>query len=284
MFVSKQTYSYNDAVNDVSMYKVSDEIYAYSAFHCDIPSLKERTDPITGEVSDRGDFLIFDAANPAAAANSASIGRSDPIWRLVNQPVKPNTNYTFSVDVLPWPNSGRVQMMLLVGGNTDTQAEPINVSINGSGNVIAGGTVADVTGGCSWSVVSGTWNSGSNTTVSFMVAEVGSERSGHEGAIDNISFNTGLVKETATVELDVNFPPTPNQIEFCTNQSVDLEIGDGKKWNWCEDASCSSIIGTEDGSAVALPNGLKVEGESYVYFAKCRNKPAREIGSNIYSG
>ncbi len=256
-----------------SGYWVDDEVYAYSQGWCTANTdLTKRTDPITGQVSDRGNFLLFDAAT-GGTANSADQGRNNPIWKLVSQPVKPNTDYTFSVDVLPWPEAGSLNMMLLVGGNNDAQPEPIDLTIDGSGALTAGNKVALVSGGCNWSVVSGTWNSGTNTSVTFMVSEVGSTTSGHEGAIDNISFNTGVVKETAVVELVVNFPQTPDQIDFCTNQSnVDLEIGDGKKWKWCEDASCANEIGIEDGAPVQLPDLLKVEGESYVYLQSAETK------------
>ena len=268
-------------------YWVDDEVFAYSASFCESnPNLKKHIDPITGEVSDRGNFMLFDAANPAGASNTAAIGRSDPMWKLVNQPVKPGTDYTFSVDVLPWPASASVNMMLLVAGNIDAQVEPIPVTIDGLGSSVAGATVAKVTGGCNWNIVSGTWNSGTNTSVTFMISEVGSSGPGHEGAIDNVSFSTRVVtRETAVIEVDVDLP-LPDQIDYCIDGgTVDLEIGDGEKWRWCEDDACVAEIGIEDGAPVPLPESLKVEGDSYVFL---QNKSRLSLGltgppSSLYS-
>ena len=201
------TYTYpttSDWANFPSGYWVDDEVYAYHGAFCTSNSnLTKRTDPLTGEVSDRGNFMLFDAANPVTEVlNSANLGRAHPMWRLVNQPVKPNTTYNFSVDALTWP-SGIINMMLLVAGNNDSQAEPIDLTISGSGSITAAGKVALVTGNCHWSIISGTWYSGSNTTVTFMVSEVGNSHIGHEGAIDNVSFSTGLEQETVSQEIIV---------------------------------------------------------------------------------
>ena len=242
-------------LNGVGTYYVNDQIKAYSIKHCG------------AQIGDN--IIAVDAWSTGGIAKTEALALNKFVWKLSSQPVKPNTTYTFSIDAMNWGSAQTNPVMMLVGGGSET---PTALPING------GGTFANVTGKCNWQTLTVTWDSGTNTTATFLFAEVGQVGNGAgEIAFDNITFNTGEVPETTEVEITVNLPQAPDDIEYCIGDAK-LEVGDGNEWLWLEDDK-STLIGKEDGSGpVTWDNAPTLEGDYQVSFQGVKSSTTKTLG------
>lgn len=128
---------------------------------------------------------------------------------------------------------------------------------------------------CSWSTVSQTWNSGSNTTARFCLVDANYEGTGNDFAIDDVSLET----KTCSNVVVVSIKPVPSSPKLignnlaCLNsdpQPIEVQNPQGTI-NWYADEGLNSLIIT--GKAI-LPNTQ----QNSIYYATetingCESEP-----------
>lgn len=191
------------------------------------------------EDADHDVFLYADAMNSSLPDNTTATpvatltnwALAAGMWRLTNQPVAQNTTYSFSIDVANWGGGGASGSLMMLHVN----GQPLDLVVNGA----AQGHVYQVPTDCQWFTVTGTWNSGTDPTATIVVSEVGNADLGHELAIDNITFNAGLGRETSTVTIEVDQVLDPGTNEYCDGGGVQttLSVDGVTNYNWYEDAT-----------------------------------------------
>lgn len=134
------------------------------------------------------------------AVSQLSPGVYKSVWSQTIA-VKPNRNYTFSVDAATVVN---------------LSAAVLRLSVNGSS---AGTSTLSLTN-CSWQTLTYVWYSGSATTAVLNITDENTAPSGNDFALDNISFHTASVLTVLDVE-DADCGSTTGSIK------VKASIGDG---------------------------------------------------------
>lgn len=230
-------------------FRVDNILYAYDQvdFNCKVGSGYFTRENSFGQVVPRGNILYADAVSAGGGAlGSKELAMDKPLWQLSNQPIEANTTYEFYMDVSMWNpfNPGEEALfMMLVNG------EPLPLTVDGTPTGVTTYAVAGPT--CQWHSVYGTWTSGpSETSATITVAEVGLGNYGHEMAIDEITFSTGIGKEKSLLEITVDdcneLEARPNAT-VCAGDDLDLYLtkNTGFLIDW-KDSGNSVIATTED--------------------------------------
>jgi len=250
--VFESSYGFVESISGPGEYKVDDEIYAWSTFHCNDPSYWQKTDPVTGDVVSRGNIFIADAvANQTGTPFTKEFASAFPMWRLTGVTIEENTCYTFSADVSNW-NTGNPSpnIMLLIND------EPVELTpVNGVGTTLTGPNgdpyydfPDDVF--CEWETVEAQWCSGpGETSATIAVSEVTNVMSGYEFAMDDITFFTGRGMQSDEVNITVE---DCNEIEArpdgtsCVGDEFELYMvkNNGFFLNWTN--SAGEVVSTEE--------------------------------------
>ncbi|HAR19781.1 MAG TPA: hypothetical protein DCR46_03915, partial [Cytophagales bacterium] len=167
-------------------------------------------------------FFYSDAHSPGSAsgtatANTVQYALDNFAWQQANKPVIPNVNYKFKMKLANWSGGAPPVFKLLINGE--------ELDIYQVGNSATKTKTFTATDKCIWYNVEAIWNSGSSTSATLTVAEVGRTDMGHEFAMDDISFGTdGIQTDTITVKVTncntVTATATPNTV--CTGGTVNL--------------------------------------------------------------
>jgi gliding motility-associated-like protein len=189
-------------IKNNSEYRVDNVVYAWytNGVKCPDPTYFQKKDPVTGDIVSRGNIFYADAhSSGTGAPYSAEYGSKGYLWQLSNQPVEPNTQYTFSMDISEWNGTEAPDIMLLVNGQplTNLSIDGVPVTAKGAGYYTFDGP------SCTWKTLTGIWNSGSNTSATITVSEVSQKRDGHEFAMDDITFFAGRGKQKDDVVITV---------------------------------------------------------------------------------
>src|SRR5690606_27419605 len=120
------------------------------------------------------------------AAGTVAFALSNYAWQQSNRPVQPNTLYKFRMKVTNWkattdapgPNS---LIKVLING------QDLDLHVVGSSVTTKTYEIPDY---CAWHYLEAEWPSGSNTSATITIAEVGKDNAGHEFAMDEISFGS----------------------------------------------------------------------------------------------
>jgi hypothetical protein len=229
-----------------NQFRVDDRILAWSANNefCTTTGYYEKTDPISGDIVSRGNIFYADANTGGVETGyTVAYANAQYLWQLSNQPVEPNTDYEFSLDVSEWNSDVNPDIMLLVNG------VPLELFVDGV-QVTTGAKKYWTFDGtpCTWKTLIGKWNSGTNTSATITVSEVSKFSSGHEFAMDDITFSTGRGTQYDTVIVtivdcsEILAKATPNA-GVCIGGDVELSaITNGFVKEWKNNSGV--VIGT----------------------------------------
>ena len=136
-------------------------------------------------------------------------------------PVKPNTNYAFSIWIETVNNADPARLRFTI--NNQEVGSPIN-----SGAA------------CTWMQLYTTWNSGNQTTAEIAVVNKSTVFSGNDFGLDDISF-TEVTTVYDSVKITVENPSVNAgaDAEICTRASVKLGATGANTWNWSPAAGLS---------------------------------------------
>ncbi|PQJ61592.1 GEVED domain-containing protein, partial [Photobacterium angustum] len=174
------------------------------------------------------------------------------IYKPINQlPVKPNTNYVFSVDV-------KINTNNLQGhpSNTVPNAEPeIHFYVDGV-------SVAQYIPDRSASITTAeyitfnyTWNSGTKTSIDWGIFNTTTESSGNDFSIDNVLFQAAdTTNATAHCQdIDADDDGIPDNIEAQTTESYIFPANDDAATYNANDGVNSNYITTQNGGPGLIP-------------------------------
>ena len=137
-----------------------------------------------------GNMMVFDGATSSEA--------NTPVWCASNPiAVQPNTNYTFSYYVASVAPENPAKLEVIING------------------IPLGTPVLAPSSTCLWTLVSTTWNSGTNATAEICIFNREYSSGGNDFALDDISLKetvTCLYQKTVTVTVTPANPTTFNPV------------------------------------------------------------------------
>ncbi|WP_232284236.1 GEVED domain-containing protein, partial [Photobacterium sp. SKA34] len=224
----------------------------------------------TTTIWDDGDgntYLIFGTHDyQGGSVPSSDVCESDDpkqagyIYKPVNKlPIKPNTNYVFSVDV-------KINTNNLQGhpSNTVPNAEPeIHFYVDG---VSVAQYVPDRSASITtaeYKTFSYVWNSGSKTSIDWGVYNRTTESSGNDFAMDNISFQAESATSSSNcLDIDADDDGIPDNIEAQSTQDYIFPSNDNAETYNINDGVNSSYITTKNGGPGLIP--VNTDGTSSI--------------------
>ncbi len=168
-------------------------------------------------------------------ANGASTGNTI-VWEQTVT-VMPNTDYLFSM----WQSSventtAPSQLRLFINNDTVSELQLCD------------------TLGCLWTQISGTWNSGSNTTATLRIINITLLEAGNDFALDDIFFSpVCLSSDTIIVEFDTLEVDAGSDILACINDPQSIIVMANmpvSSWLWNTQETSDQITPTQSGEYV----------------------------------
>ncbi len=111
-----------------------------------------------------------------------------------------------------------------------------------------------------------------SNTSSIVIDQVG------KYTVETFLANTNC-KSSKEITVTSSLPTAPTGLTHCEGQAT-LEVNDGKKWKWCEDQACTTLIGTsKDPVTWTITN--KKAGDQTVYLQNAETDSLGTIGPSL---